>query len=82
MGTADEGREVPRSGDPEIPHVAVLRLVDLPETQGQHLVGEPQGHGEEVPAVTYVPDSVFVAGGTESELGITMTQEVLDGRAY
>lgn len=38
--------------------------------------------GEEVPAVTYVPDSVFVAGGTESELGITMTQEVLDGRAY
>ena len=37
--------------------------------------------GEEVPAVTYVPDSVFVAGGTESELGITMTQEVLDGRA-
>ena len=38
--------------------------------------------GEEVPAVTYVPDSVFVAGGTESELGSTMTQEVLDGRAY
>ena len=38
--------------------------------------------GEEVPAVTYVPDSAFVAAGIESELAITMTQEVLDGRAY
>lgn len=38
--------------------------------------------GEEVPAVTYVPDSAFVAPGIETELAITMTQEVLDGRAY
>lgn len=38
--------------------------------------------GEEIPAVTIVPDEAFVAPGIESELAITMTQEVLDGRAY
>lgn len=38
--------------------------------------------GEEVPAQTIVPDSAFVAPGIESEIAITMTQEVLDGRAY
>ena len=38
--------------------------------------------GEEIPAVTIVPDQAFVAAGIESELAITMTQEVLDGRAY
>ena len=29
-----------------------------------------------------MPDSAFVAPGIETELAITMTQEVLDGRAY
>ena len=38
--------------------------------------------GEEIPAVTIVPDQAFVAPGITSELAITMTQEVLDGRAY
>ena len=38
--------------------------------------------GEEIPAVTIVPDSAFVAPGITSEYAITMTQEVLDGRAY
>ena len=38
--------------------------------------------GEEIPAVTIVPDEAFVAPGIESELAITMTQEILDGRAY
>lgn len=38
--------------------------------------------GEEIPAITIVPDEAFVAPGIESELAITMTQEVLDGRAY
>ena len=38
--------------------------------------------GEEIPAVTIVPDEAFVAPGITSELAITMTQEVLDGRAY
>lgn len=38
--------------------------------------------GEEIPAITIVPDEAFVAPGIESELAITMTQEILDGRAY
>ncbi len=38
--------------------------------------------GEEIPAVTIVPDEAFVAPGIESALATTMTQEVLDGRAY
>ena len=38
--------------------------------------------GEEVPAFTLVVDQAFVAPGIESELAITMTQEVLDARAY
>ena len=38
--------------------------------------------GEEIPAVTIVPDSAFVAPGITSELAVTMTQEILDGRAY
>ena len=38
--------------------------------------------GEEIPAVTIVPDEAFVAPGIESELAITMTPEILDGRAY
>ena len=38
--------------------------------------------GEEIPAVTIVPDQAFVAPGITSELAITMTQEILDGRAY
>jgi len=38
--------------------------------------------GEEVPAFTLVVDQAFVAPGIESDLAITMTQEVLDGRAY
>jgi simple sugar transport system substrate-binding protein len=38
--------------------------------------------GEEVPAFTLVVDQAFVAPGITSDLAITMTQEVLDGRAY
>lgn len=38
--------------------------------------------GEEIPEKTIVPDEAFVAPGIESELAITMTQEILDGRAY
>ncbi|MBQ7825020.1 MAG: substrate-binding domain-containing protein, partial [Clostridia bacterium] len=38
--------------------------------------------GEEIPAVTIVPDACFVAPGITSELAITMTQEILDGRKY
>ena len=38
--------------------------------------------GEEVDAVTIVPDAAFVAPGIESEYAITMTDEVLAGRAY
>lgn len=38
--------------------------------------------GEEIPAVTIVPDACFVAPGITSEYAITMTQEILDGRAY
>ncbi len=38
--------------------------------------------GEEVPAFTLVVDQAFVAPGIVSDLAITMTQEVLDGRAY
>ncbi len=38
--------------------------------------------GEEIPAVTIVPDSAFVAPGITSEYATTMTQELLDGRAY
>ena len=38
--------------------------------------------GEEVPAFTLVVDQAFVAPGITSELATTMTQEVLDARAY
>ena len=38
--------------------------------------------GEEFPTYTLVKDSAFVAPGIESEYAITMTQEILDGRAY
>ena len=38
--------------------------------------------GEEIPAVTIVPDSAFVAPGITSQYALTMTQEILDGRAY
>lgn len=38
--------------------------------------------GEEVDAWTLVEDSAFVAPGIESQYATTMTQEVLDGRAY
>ena len=38
--------------------------------------------GEEYDAVTLVPDEAFVAPGIESEYATTMTQEILDGRAY
>ncbi len=38
--------------------------------------------GEEFPTYTLVEDSAFVAPGIESQYAITMTQEVLDGRAY
>lgn len=38
--------------------------------------------GEEYDAVTLVNDEAFVAAGIESEYATTMTQEVLDGRAY
>ena len=38
--------------------------------------------GEEIPDVTIVPDEAFVAPGITSELAQTMTQEILDGRAY
>lgn len=38
--------------------------------------------GEEYEATTLVEDSAFVAPGIESEYAITMTQEILDGRAY
>ena len=38
--------------------------------------------GEEIPAVTIVPDEAFVAPGITSALAQTMTQEILDGRAY
>jgi simple sugar transport system substrate-binding protein len=38
--------------------------------------------GEDFEATTLVNDEAFCAGGTESEYATTMTQEVLDGRAY
>ena len=38
--------------------------------------------GEEFATYTLVEDSAFVAPGIESEYAITMTQEILDGRAY
>ncbi len=38
--------------------------------------------GEEYEAKTLVTDSAFVAPGIESELAESMTQELLDGRAY
>lgn len=38
--------------------------------------------GEEIPSVTIVPDAAFVAPGIESAIAITMTDEVLAGRAY
>ena len=38
--------------------------------------------GEEYDEVTLVEDQAFVAPGIESEYAVTMTQEVLDGRAY
>ena len=38
--------------------------------------------GEAVDAVTVVKDEAFVAPGIESQYAVTMTQEVLDGRAY
>ena len=38
--------------------------------------------GEEFEARTLVEDSAFVAPGIESEYATTMTQEILDGRAY
>ena len=38
--------------------------------------------GEEFPTYTLVEDSAFVAPGIESAYATTMTQEVLDGRAY
>lgn len=38
--------------------------------------------GEEIPDVTIVPDACFVAPGITSELAVTMTQEILDGRKY
>ncbi len=38
--------------------------------------------GEEYDAETLVTDSAFVAPGIESALAETMTQEILDGRAY
>ena len=38
--------------------------------------------GEEIPAVTIVPDEAFVAPGITSALAKTMTQEILDGRKY
>ena len=38
--------------------------------------------GEDFPEYTLVEDSAFVAPGITSSLATTMTQEVLDGRAY
>ena len=38
--------------------------------------------GKEFPAYTLVKDEAFVAPGIESAYAITMTQEILDGRAY
>lgn len=38
--------------------------------------------GEEYEPTTLVVDSAFVAPGIESEYAVTMTQEILDGRAY
>ena len=38
--------------------------------------------GEEFPTYTLVEDSAFVAPGIESAYAQTMTQEILDGRAY
>lgn len=38
--------------------------------------------GEEYADTTLVEDSAFVAPGIESEYATTMTQEILDGRAY
>ena len=38
--------------------------------------------GEAIDAVTVVVDDAFVAPGITSEYAVTMTQEVLDGRAY
>jgi len=38
--------------------------------------------GEDVPAETLVEDSAFCAPGITSKFATTMTQEILDGRAY
>ena len=38
--------------------------------------------GEEFATYTLVKDEAFVAPGIESAYAITMTHEVLDGRAY
>ena len=38
--------------------------------------------GEDYEKTTLVEDQAFVAPGIESEYATTMTQEVLDGRAY
>ncbi|MDE6943009.1 MAG: ABC transporter substrate-binding protein, partial [Lachnospiraceae bacterium] len=38
--------------------------------------------GEAIDAQTVVVDQAFVAPGIESQYATTMTQEVLDGRAY
>lgn len=38
--------------------------------------------GEAIDAVTVVKDEAFVAPGITSQYAVTMTQEVLDGRAY
>ena len=38
--------------------------------------------GEEFPTYTLVQDSAFCAPGIESQYAVTMTQEILDGRAY
>ena len=38
--------------------------------------------GETVDKWTLVKDEAFVAPGIESQYAVTMSQEVLDGRAY
>lgn len=43
---------------------------------------EKMAAGEEFEATTLVEDQAFVAPGIESEYATTMTQEILDGRAY
>ncbi|MDO5337556.1 MAG: ABC transporter substrate-binding protein [Eubacteriales bacterium] len=43
---------------------------------------EKMAAGEEYEETTLVEDQAFVAPGIESEYAVTMTQEILDGRAY